>query len=583
MATIRAAIIGAGGVASSQHAPGLARLQDVKIVGVCDLDGDRAAQLANKYGAQSYTDYHKMLEELKPDIVHVCTPEAFHFEPVMASLAAGAHVFCEKVMAETNEKARAMVAEALKRDRFLAVDYNYRFIPAFAELKKLIDNGELGEIALVNAYAHSYCMHHTIDLLRFLVGEIVEIAAMHTRWNRRQGALPLPVGELVYCPTRNEGVVLRFENGAVATLSGSLYMDLAENMVQLEVVGDKGRATVKNVRIHDISGNLVVEPGGRDIPLCTEEERKKGFDLAFERSIAAFVESVRRNQPPSPSGIDGLRAVEVEEAVVRSQKERRFIPLPRVACGSLAFSKLPLEEALTRIARLGIPYVDLAVQEGWAHLNPSEIAADVDAAVERLQNALSQTGLQVISLNVGLGTNDPAEETRRMAAVAQLAKTVGARTITLPGSAQGTPVDDEIQRLGRLVEAAKPFGVAVTLETHVGQISEDPQTVLHVVNAVPGLALTLDPSHYYAGPTQGQGFDEVFRAVRHVHLRDAGLSWDEIQMPVGAGKVDFDKVFAQLNAHGYTGDFVIEYIDSIGSLDTPREIVAMKNLVDQYY
>ena len=46
-----------------------------------------------------------MLEEVRPDIVHVCTPEAFHYEPVMAALKAGAHVFCEKVMAESVEKA----------------------------------------------------------------------------------------------------------------------------------------------------------------------------------------------------------------------------------------------------------------------------------------------------------------------------------------------------------------------------------------------------------------------------------------------------------------------------------------------
>ena len=264
---IRAAIIGAGGVARTQHAPGLARLEGVTIAAVCDMDGERAAALAGEYSAKAYTDYQRMLEEVRPDIVHVCTPEAFHYEPVMAALKAGAHVFCEKVMAESVEKARGMVGKALELGRLLGVDYNYRFIPAFRKLKEIIAAGELGRIALINVYAHSYCMHHAIDLVRFLGGEIVEAAAMHTRWDRPENALPLPVGDLVYCPTRNEGIVLRLENGTVATLSGSLYMDLRETMVQLECVGEKGRALIDQIEITDISGRLRLFPGEDEAPL----------------------------------------------------------------------------------------------------------------------------------------------------------------------------------------------------------------------------------------------------------------------------------------------------------------------------
>lgn len=579
-ATIRAAIIGAGGVARTQHAPGLARLDGVELVAVCDMDEKRAAELAGEYGARAYTDYQRMLEEVRPDIVHVCTPEAYHFEPVMAALEAGAHVFCEKVMAETVEKARAMVKRALELGRWLGVDYNYRFIPAFRKLKEIIDSGELGRIALINVYAHSYCMHHAIDLVRFLGGEIMDVAAMHTRWDRSGGALPLPVGDLVYCPTRNEGLVVRLENGAVATLSGSLYMDLHETMVQLECVGEKGRVLIDQIEIRDISGRLRIFPEGEEIPLVTPEEREKGFTYAFERSIEAFVDDVRRGRAPNPSGIDGLRAVEVEEAVVRSQKERRFVSLPRLAMGTLGFSKLPLEQALERIARLGIPFVELAVHEGWAHLSPSQVADDVQGAVTRVKEALAQAGVAPVALNVGLGTADPDEELRRMKAVAQVAKDLGVRTITLPAAAAGTPIDTEVERLRRLVDAARPYDVQVNVETHVGQVTEDPASAADLAERVPGLGLTLDPSHYYAGPFQGGSFEAVLPYVRHVHLRDAGSSWDEIQQPVGQGRVDFGRLFQLLRQSGYLGDFGIEYIDSIGSIDVEREALAMKEVAE---
>lgn len=579
---IRAAIIGAGGVARTQHAPGLARLDGVKIVAVCDVDEARAASLAGEYGAKAYADYHRMLEEERPEIVHVCTPEAYHYEPVMAALDAGAHVFCEKVMAETLPKARAMVQKALQTGRWLGVDYNYRFMPAFGKLKELIDGGELGRIALINIYAHSYCVHHSIDLVRFLGGEIVEVAAMHTRWDRPEGPLPVPFGnDIVYCPTRNEGMVLRLENGAVATISGSLHMDLNETMLQLECVGDQGRALIDQIDIRDISGRLRLYPRGEEIPLVTPQERAKGFNLAFERSIEAFVDNVRRGRAPSPSGIDGLRAVEVENAVVRSQKERRFIPLPRLAVGSLAYSKLSLEQALERVARLGIPFVELAVHEGWAHLCPSEVAADLSAAVARVQAALAQTGVVPIALNVGLGTSEPGEETRRLEAVAQLARALGVRTITLPAAAGGTPVDAEVERLKRLVDAVRPYDVQLTIETHTGQVTEDPAVAAEIARQVPGLGLTLDPSHYYAGPLQSGDFEAVLPYVRHVHLRDAGRSWEEIQLPVGAGRVEFGRLFTLLRETGYRGDLGIEYIDSIGAIDVEREALAMKALVER--
>jgi len=578
---IRAAIIGAGGVARTQHAPALAKLKDVRIVAVCDVDEGRAAAVAGQYGAAAYTDYRRMLEEVRPDIVHVCTPEELHDGPVIAALEAGAHVMCEKVMAENLTKARAMVAKALQTGKFLAVDYNYRFMPAFAKLKELIDSGELGRIALINVYAHSYCVHHSIDLIRFLGGEIVEVAAMHTRWDKPQGPLRRTFGELVYCPTRNEGVVFRLQDGAVATLCGSLYMDLNETMVQMEVVGEKARVLIDEIQIKDIGGRLRLSGVGDVGPLATPEERAKGFALAFERSIEAFVENVRKGRAPSPSGIDGLRAVQVEEAVVRSQKERRFIPVPRVAASSLAFSKLSLEEALERIARLGIPYVDLGVLEGWAHLSPSQVASDVQGAIDRVKGALRRTGVEVVALNVGLGTTDAAEAGRRLEAVAKLAKALGVQTLTLPASGSGTPVEEEAERLARLVEVARPYGVQVNVETHTRQVTERPGAAAEIARRVPGLGLTLDPSHYYAGPHQGGSFDEVLPFVRHVHLRDAGRSWEEIQMPAGAGRVDFSRLFAALREHGYIGDFAIEYIDKIAGADPVTETMKMKALVEE--
>jgi sugar phosphate isomerase/epimerase len=149
--------------------------------------------------------------------------------------------------------------------------------------------------------------------------------------------------------------------------------------------------------------------------------------------------------------------------------------------------------------------------------------------------------------------------------------------ITIGASRRGTPVEDEIARLKALVPVAAAHGVQLTVETHSNQLTEHPDVAVRLCEEVEGLALTLDASHYYAGPNQGADFSAVLPYVRHVHLRDAGSDWDHIQVPAGTGKVPFGEIVTRLDALGYAGKFAIEYIDSIpiaAGEGEPRDIPA---------
>ena len=68
--------------------------------------------------------------------------------------------------------------------------------------------------------------------------------------------------------------------------------------------------------------------------------------------------------------------------------------------------------------------------------------------------------------------------------------------------------------------------------THIGTLTENPDTAVELCQRVPGLGLTLDPSHFIAGPNQGRNFDHVFPHVRHVHLRDTGRGPNQFQIRV---------------------------------------------------
>jgi sugar phosphate isomerase/epimerase len=78
---------------------------------------------------------------------------------------------------------------------------------------------------------------------------------------------------------------------------------------------------------------------------------------------------------------------------------------------------------------------------------------------------------------------------------------------------------------------------------------------------VPGLGLTLDPSHYIAGPHQAKSFDQVYPFVRHVHLRDTGRSPEQFQVRVGQGEVEYGRIISHLSRYHYDRLLTVEICD----------------------
>lgn len=322
---LRVAVIGCGGIATRQHGPAYRRLPQVEIVAGCDVVPEKAQAFVEAFGGRAYTDYRQMLEQERPDIVDVCTREHQHVEPVIAALEAGAHVLCEKIMAHTLEGGRAMVAAAERTGRFLGVNYNYRFFPIFSRLKEFIAAGELGEIAVLNVYAHAFCFHHAIDLLRWLGGSVTVVSGHYTATADPAYHYPVQCPDFVYVPSLNAALTMRFQNGALGTIVASRFEDLRVNMLRVDAVGERGRLTADGITTQDIMGRLVLTPGGRQIAYYDGQDR--GFNVAFERSIRAFVEKVQGSDTPAATGHDGYAVLLIERALVLSQAEGRAIAL----------------------------------------------------------------------------------------------------------------------------------------------------------------------------------------------------------------------------------------------------------------
>ncbi len=238
-----------------------------------------------------------------------------------------------------------------------------------------------------------------------------------------------------------------------------------------------------------------------------------------------------------------------------------------VACSTLCFSKYPLDEALRTIAELEFNKFDVAIHEHGTHLKPSEVVKDVHAAAATLR---SGSGLTPAAFSVEIEADDETEFDRQFQAICHLARLTRVPLVTLTAAPTGTPLDQEVQRLTRLLRIAEKDGILLTVATVSGTLTEDPNTAVLLCQRVPGLGLTLDPSHYIAGANHVRNFDSVYPYVRHVHLRDTGRGPNQFQVSVGQGEIEYGRVIAQLSRFQYNRLLTVDIRDSIEARQ-PRE------------
>ena len=149
MNKLRVAVIGTGMIANAAHFPALNELRKkglVEVVGVADIREEAAAETAKRHAVPNYyQDPQKMLDELKPDFVAVCTPNVYHKKWTIAALRAGAHVACEKPMAVSLADAQEMFAVAEECNRYLFPCQCMRWRNYMQQAKYMVENGEIGE------------------------------------------------------------------------------------------------------------------------------------------------------------------------------------------------------------------------------------------------------------------------------------------------------------------------------------------------------------------------------------------------------------------------------------------------------
>jgi UDP-N-acetyl-2-amino-2-deoxyglucuronate dehydrogenase len=346
-------IIGAGVIATT-HAKAIAALPSARLVAVTDVRPEAAAAVAAEHGCAAEPSLDALLARDDIDVVSVCVPSGLHAAVGAQAAAAGKHLVVEKPLDVTLAAADRLIGAARDAGVGMTVISQHRFDRGLIELRRLLDNGTLGQLVLGEASTKWYRTQgyydsaawrgtnaldggslmnqgiHYVDLLRWCMGPVAEVTAV--------------------CATRAHQIeaedvalaVLRFSSGAVGTIvtSTAVFPGLAQ---RLEITGTNGTVTIEDGEIarRELTTDVPAADGGAASPAGAAPDgafappagAANPAAIGVEThaaQIADFTAAIDEGRPPAITAEDGRAALEIVCAVYESAREGRTVVLPGV-------------------------------------------------------------------------------------------------------------------------------------------------------------------------------------------------------------------------------------------------------------
>jgi 1,5-anhydro-D-fructose reductase (1,5-anhydro-D-mannitol-forming) len=347
------AIVSTGRHVDDWVAPAIVEAVDTQLVAVYSRDQGRAEAFARKHGAQvAYTSLEALVADARVEVVFIASPNFLHAPHTTIAAQAGKHVLVEKPMAIGVDEAVEMVRTCRAQGVKLGVGFHLRAHPGHHEARRLIGEGVLGTITLVQAQMGSgirgrtalpvevfrearsgqrsvwwgqpegvggaWAMMaggvHCVDLLRFLLGQdVVEVAAMT---DGQTQAHPLE---------RLATLCLRFHGGTIGTVCCGFTIPDTQNDATL--YGSHGRIVLGDSLRLALQGSLEVVS---DTVNTTRTYQQEPLAL-YRRQIEAFNHAIRHDEEPIASGLDGLHVVQATSAMIASASTGRAVKIAPLA------------------------------------------------------------------------------------------------------------------------------------------------------------------------------------------------------------------------------------------------------------
>ncbi len=243
-----------------------------------------------------------------------------------------------------------------------------------------------------------------------------------------------------------------------------------------------------------------------------------------------------------------------------------------VAASTECWPEMELREAIEVLQDLEFTAVEISLHES-GKIKPSDLVTDVDRAAQILRSS-HRMDISGYSVQLASTGDQHYADFKEICRIAKATKVVN---ITVPSAELGTPFNEEVEHLQKLVKVAETEGVRVAVRCQLGCLSEDPDTLMVLCNNVDGLGVTFDPSVYIAGKANTKNLDKILKFVCNVHLRDTRP--DAFQVSVGQGEVDYGKLVTQLEREKYDRALTV-HMSPIEGLDHRVELRKLRRLLE---
>ena len=316
---IKLGVIGIGSMGKN-HVRVCSEIDNIELVGIADIDKTAVQKIAERFDISAFFDYKELIQKL--DAVVVSTPTKFHYSIVSDVLNEGKHVLVEKPMCDDVKKAEELVKKAKKEKLVLAVGHIERHNPAVKFVQAAINNKQFGElITLASKRVSNFPGRirdtgvifdlgiHDIDVMRFLAGNITSVYARTGRFTKTIDF------------EDHANIVLNFENGICGVVEVNwltpmkvrkLFLTCSKNFVEVDYTSQTVTISSSSFKTLD-EMNLYRTPLDYNINQVALEKKEP-----LRNEIEDFISAIDKGGKPLASGEDGVMAIRIAQAAVKS-------------------------------------------------------------------------------------------------------------------------------------------------------------------------------------------------------------------------------------------------------------------------
>jgi predicted dehydrogenase len=381
MKNFKTALFGTGFV-GRVHLEGIRRLGYVEIYAIGEPDLEKARRLAAEFGARKVeADYRRILDDPAVDAVHICTPNALHHPMATEALQAGKHVICEKPLSVSVEKAQDLVALARHTKLRNCTFHNLRFYPLVQQMRRMREDGDLGEILMVQGtYSQDWLLYdtdwnwrldskdngrsrcmadigsHWCDMAEHVTGQRItslcaDLQTFHKTRKRPKGPVETFAGktlnpeDYVETPMETEdfgAVIFRMGDRTRGSFTAAQMATGRKNRLSLEIYGTKAGVSWNQERPDELwighrndPNQIIVKDPSLLKPLARSYAdlpggHSEGYDDTFKQVFRRFYASIEdlSAQPEYPQFVDGLRQLQLVDAEFSSHERRGWVDVP---------------------------------------------------------------------------------------------------------------------------------------------------------------------------------------------------------------------------------------------------------------